>query len=78
MLCSVAAFLLAVMGMGQEEEVFWTLVALTRHRLHPAFFEVRAEGKVADTSGLLSAERPACCGGVALLDFLGGPCLGTV
>lgn len=36
---SVAAFLLAVMGMGQEEEVFWTLVALTRHRLHPAFFE---------------------------------------
>lgn len=35
----MAGFLLAVMGMGREEEAFWTLAALTRHRLHPGFFE---------------------------------------
>lgn len=36
---SVAGFLLAVMGLDLEEEAFWTLVALTRYRLHSAYFE---------------------------------------
>ena len=38
-LVAVAAFLLAVMGLGREEEAFWTLCALCERRLAPAHFD---------------------------------------
>lgn len=35
-ICSVAAFLLSVMGLENEEKAFWTLVAMYEDRLFPA------------------------------------------
>lgn len=60
-LVCVAAFLLAVMGLEREEQAFWTLAALAKHRLPARFFDADMSGAGVEAcvlEGLLAEQCP--------------------